>query len=308
MTAAPRLQGKQADPYFAPRAEFDAYSAFGTPRLGRSRLHAAHFRRDRPDLGLTTPNERSDVLMAVVNLRPQRENDLWCEGRHERRAPMGHGGLAVLDHRLEWTTTIVEPFETVHVFIPTGDLAELGEQVSGERLDTLDCPITSERRDEVMLHLALALLPALATPEQVSTLYADHLFSAIRLHLAQTYGGLVVRDEHFRGGLAPWQERLVTDILLDDLTTDAGLAELADACGVSTRHFTRAFKASHGIPPHRWLLLQKVERAKHLLETTSGGVSEIAQRCGFSDQSHLTRVFHRLVGAPPAAWRRDRRR
>jgi AraC-like DNA-binding protein len=224
-----------------------------------------------------------------------------------RRAEMSHGSLAVLDHRAAWETRIVEPFETVHIFIPVLDLTELSDEIGKARIDTLNCPISSERHDEVMLHLALSLLPAIRNPEQVSTLFADHIYGAIRLHLALTYGGLIVPQEQARGGLAPWQERLVKELLLDDLTGNPSLAGLAQACGVSTRHFTRAFRESHGTAPHRWLLQQKVERAKHLLATSALEISEIAHACGFADQSHLTRVFRGLVGAPPAAWRRARR-
>ncbi len=158
-----------------------------------------------------------------------------------------------------------------------------------------------------MFHLALALLPAIENPHQVSTLFADHMYGAIRLHLAINYGGLVVPEEQSRGGLAPWQERLVKDLLLDDLASDTSLSDLARACGISSRHFSRAFRATNGLPPHRWLLERRVERAKFLLENSSTEISHIARECGFADQSHLTRLFRQLIGTTPAAWRRSRR-
>jgi AraC-like DNA-binding protein len=297
-----------AEPYFAARKELDAYDTFATHRLGQSRLVAARFRRDRPDLGVTLPNERRDELMAVVNLRPQRANDVWCENVHARRGDLPTGALAVLDHRQSWTARIDEPLETVHVFVPVADLKELGRDIGHKtEIDTLHCPITAPTQDVVMFHLALALLPAIENPHQVSTLFADHIYGAIRLHLAINYGGLVVPEEQSRGGLAPWQERLVKDLLLDDLASDTSLSELARACGISSRHFTRAFRATNGLPPHRWLLQRRVERAKFLLENSSSGISEIARECGFADQSHLTRLFRQLIGTTPAAWRRSRR-
>lgn len=109
---------------------------------------------------------------------------------------------------------------------------------------------------------------------------------------------------HSGGGLAPWQERRAKEILLGDLQSPRPLSELARTCGLSGRHFLRLFKASTGAPPHRWLLRQRIERAKSLLESTSDPVSDVALACGFADQSHLTRVFRALVGASPAAWRR----
>src|SRR5918998_2734887 len=127
------------------------------------------------------------------------------------------------------------------------------------------------------------------------------------MHLAQPYGGLKQPPERVRGGLAPWQERRAKEMLLDNLPEDRPLSDLAEACGMSVRHLARAFKATTGLPPHRWLLRRRVERAKELLEGTHESLSGIALACGFADQSHLTRVFQALAGSSPGAWRRQRR-
>lgn len=110
-----------------------------------------------------------------------------------------------------------------------------------------------------------------------------------------------------RGGLAPWQADLASRLLLRNLCSDLPVGELARLCGLSRSYFTRAFKASMGTPPHRWLLRERVRRAGEMLEKTDESISLIAQSCGFADQSHLTRVFHATVGASPAAWRRQRK-
>ena len=109
------------------------------------------------------------------------------------------------------------------------------------------------------------------------------------------------------GGLAPWQVELTLRHILRDLCVDLHVAELAGLCGLSRSYFTRAFKVSMGTPPHRWLVHQRVRRAGELLERTDESISAIALSCGFSDQSHLTRLFHATVGASPAAWRRQRK-
>ena len=110
-----------------------------------------------------------------------------------------------------------------------------------------------------------------------------------------------------RGGLAPWQVELTSRLLLDDLGDNHPVSELASRCGLSRSHFAKAFKASMGTPPHRWLLRQRVHRAAELLERTEENISTIAQSCGFADQSHLTRLFHAMVGFSPADWRRRRK-
>jgi transcriptional regulator GlxA family with amidase domain len=100
------------------------------------------------------------------------------------------------------------------------------------------------------------------------------------------------------------QERRVTSRLLDDLAGDTSLSELAALCGLSRSYFLRAFKQTVGMPPHRWLLMHRVKRAKELLRGTTMSIAEIAFTCGFADQSHLTRVFSKACHISPGAWRR----
>lgn len=110
-----------------------------------------------------------------------------------------------------------------------------------------------------------------------------------------------------RKGLADWQLELASRTLVNDLAVDFPVAQLARLCGLSRSYFARAFKASTGLPPHRWLMHFRIERAQEMLERTGDSISAIALSCGFSDQSHLTRVFHAIVGTSPAAWRRRRK-
>jgi AraC family transcriptional regulator len=108
-------------------------------------------------------------------------------------------------------------------------------------------------------------------------------------------------------GLAPWQVELASRLLLDDVGDNHTVSELASLCGLSRSYFAKAFKASMGTPPHRWLLRQRVLRAGEMLERTDESISVIASSCGFADQSHLTRMFHAMVGSSPADWRRRRK-
>jgi AraC-like DNA-binding protein len=93
------------------------------------------------------------------------------------------------------------------------------------------------------------------------------------------------------------------------LTTNAGrnlsLAEVARACGLSRARFISAFARSTGLTPHRWLQEYRLQQVRALLLNSSTSAAEIALRCGFADQSHMTRVFKRHVGTSPVAWRRQ---
>jgi AraC family transcriptional regulator len=108
-------------------------------------------------------------------------------------------------------------------------------------------------------------------------------------------------------GLAGWQRDRAVRRLLSERSGDCRVAELARLCGLSRSHFTRAFKASMGLPPHHWLMRHRIQCAQDMLEWTGDSIAAIALNCGFADQSHLTRVFHAMVGTSPAAWRRQRK-
>ena len=115
-----------------------------------------------------------------------------------------------------------------------------------------------------------------------------------------------VRNEPVRR-LAPWQVRRAVQLLINSISTDCSVAALAGACGLSPSHFAHAFRTTMGVPPHKWLLLQRIGRAREMMEQTDKTLAEIALTCGFADQSHFTRTFRSMVGRSPAVWRRERR-
>ena len=83
------------------------------------------------------------------------------------------------------------------------------------------------------------------------------------------------------------------------------MAQIAAEFDLSVSHFSRAFRSSTGLPPHQWLLRQRVKAAKQLMTVRDLPLSEIAISAGFANQSHFTRVFSATVGVSPGVWRRE---
>lgn len=126
---------------------------------------------------------------------------------------------------------------------------------------------------------------------------------------------LLVLDSIFRlhargagnpGGLAAWQLRRACDCIEDNLAREVTLSELAALTRLSVFHFARAFKASMGMPPHRWQVERRIQRARELLEGTDQPIITIASAVGYLDPSHFATVFRRHVGVPPSEYRRQR--
>ncbi len=81
------------------------------------------------------------------------------------------------------------------------------------------------------------------------------------------------------------------------------LMEMADAAGLSQKHFCRLFKAATGISPGQYLLREKMNYARYLLQETSLSLAEIATRLGYSDQAHFSRQFRRHQQCAPSSLR-----
>lgn len=115
------------------------------------------------------------------------------------------------------------------------------------------------------------------------------------------------RTAAFRGGLAGGALRRVRAYIDDHIGERISLDELAREAGVSRFHFARQFRLSTGESPMGYVRRIRVERSKSILQARGSSIAEVAARMGFSDQSHFTRIFGRLVGVSPGNFARDDR-
>ncbi|GAA0338243.1 helix-turn-helix domain-containing protein [Actinoallomurus spadix] len=91
---------------------------------------------------------------------------------------------------------------------------------------------------------------------------------------------------------------------LEHLNRPISLSELAARAGMSVRTLTRRFQEETGMSPGRWLTRQRVELARHLLETTDLPVDQIARQAGFGTAVSLRQHLHATIGVSPLAYRR----
>jgi transcriptional regulator of acetoin/glycerol metabolism len=145
--------------------------------------------------------------------------------------------------------------------------------------------------------------------------------AASRLHLGKLEATLLMQPRidlleelrrHYapevpRGGLSPGALRRVREYVDAHMHENLDVGTLALHAGISRYHFFRAFKASVGMPPHRYVLEQRVRRAAELIERSEQPLTSIALSLGFADQSHFSRSFHALVGLTPSQFRRAHR-
>ncbi len=294
-----------SEPHFTQRDKLDDSTVLARKDHPGSPLEVASYRRDAAGLDNSTANAACDSFMVVVCLRSAPAHNRWRNGRHEAVPCLHPGTLAILDLRESWVAELNYPFHSVHFLVPQLAFDRLTDELGTSRVQTLYCPDTTAV-DPVMHSLAQAMLPLAPKPKEATALFTDHVVSAALLHLATNYGQVDVRDGRDPTGLPSGQVKRAIELMSGDLKSDIGIVDLAAACNLSVRHFQRAFQQATGLPPHRWRLQQRVDRAKQLLECTAFPLVDIALTCGFADQSHLTRVFSKGVGISPALYRRAR--
>ena len=285
------------------------YGAEGGPHivtriLQRAELAATELLIDHPPGRMGDLIPRQDAYMVCCQLREKASFEYWEEGKAFLIPPLQAGDTTIHDLKREPTAMIDGPMHTMMWFVPRRALNALADEANVPRIDELRFDPRVSVADEIIRQLSASMLPALRSPEQVSRLFVDHVAFALAAHVAHAYGGMPTAPGLAKGGLAPWQERRSKEALAANLAGDVPLAEIAEACGLSVSHFSRAFRKSTGLAPHAWLLQARVEHAMNLLRQRHRALPEIATACGFVDQSHFTRVFAQRVGLTPGAWRR----
>jgi AraC family transcriptional regulator len=107
------------------------------------------------------------------------------------------------------------------------------------------------------------------------------------------------------GALAAWQIVRVRAFIDENLHRTIRVKDLGAVAQRSAAHFSRSFKQVFGESPYAYVVRRRLERACHLMITSSASLSEIARSAGFSSQAHLCRLFRQALGQSPSSWRRD---
>ncbi|QOR39981.1 helix-turn-helix transcriptional regulator [Billgrantia diversa] len=111
-------------------------------------------------------------------------------------------------------------------------------------------------------------------------------------------------ESSLHGGLVNWQIKRVVTFVDAHLDASIHVKELAQEARLSLSHFSHAFKQSFGEPPLAYVTRRRLARACDMMLASDEPLSWIAHECGFYDQSHFTRHFHRRLGNTPQNWRR----
>jgi AraC family transcriptional regulator len=198
-----------------------------------------------------------------------------------------------------------EGIEVVHVYLTK----ELVERVSAEAYDrdVRDVELRDVLRmnDPTIQSIGRALADEVASDHLAGRLYADALATQLSVHLVRRYAEVSFREPRVEEGLSPMRAERVREYIEAHIADKPSLADLASVVGASEYHFLRQFRRRFGCTPHAYVIARRVDFARRLLGRNDLSLAEIAAMSGFADQSHMTRLFQRVLGTTPAALRRS---
>jgi AraC family transcriptional regulator len=239
----------------------------------------------------------------VLFVRPPEELDLVFDGV-KRHVPPATGAIVAVPAGTPALWRWSGRNSSLHIYLEPDLVARVGAEAFGldparvtvPPLDGVDLPQLRALMWAVDAELTAGGAGGRLAAESLANILAVHL---IRSALAPR------RPERARNGALP-QARLrdVIDYIEGVLGASPSLAEMASVARLSSYHFARQFKAATGLPPHQYVIMRRVERAKELLQAESDvSLAEVAALAGFSDQSQFANHFKRAVGVTPRRFR-----
>jgi AraC family transcriptional regulator len=142
-----------------------------------------------------------------------------------------------------------------------------------DRASGITCPTVSPRLfffDQAIWDTALKLKAEVGNSDPLSREYAEALGLVLMQELLRLERSASARP--LRGGLPAWRQKHVADFIEEHLADEISLAALADLADLSLYHFARAFTQSFGVPPHRYHMARRIDRARILLHQ---GISQV---------------------------------
>jgi AraC family transcriptional regulator len=260
----------------------------------------ASTQREAPFEGLFQPV--ADHLV-VVHLSGPVRVCRTLDGRQETRL-IPPGGAFVMPGGVSFGVRLEAELDTIHFYLSRAVVDEIAAEFAGGGAMPRIVPGLGTL-DPLLEQIALALRDQLCEGSAAAALYVDHLAraAAARLIRSHSTAGAIRTPASRPRGLSQRQLRRAVEYIEAHLGDDPSLAALAAATALSPIYFARQFKLATGLPPHQYLLQQRLERAKRLLSADELPISAIAIDCGFCHQEHFTRLFRRYCGTTPAAYR-----
>jgi AraC family transcriptional regulator len=214
------------------------------------------------------------------------------------------GCVSLLTHAAQSHWRWTEDIEVTHVYLSPQTMADVAAEAYERHIKDVELRDILKADDPVLMGIAGSLAREAQAAGLGGRLYVESLRNYACVHILRHYADVVFREPVRSGALSRAQRQLLDQYLEENLDRNLSLAELAGVVQLSVFHFTRKFRAEFGCPPHAYVMRRRIECAKAQLARGNVPLKVVAANSGFADQSHMTRLFQRLLGVTPAEYRK----
>ena len=215
------------------------------------------------------------------------------------------GKINICPRGLEYSAFVVDhPGDVTAVELNRAALQRL---LGGEELTKINLAFRDGLFDPAIGRLVRAMEEEIAAGCPSGDAYGESLSVALLSYLLARYS-VDAPQERPKWSLTDYQLRLVVNCMHAHLEANISLAQLASLAQTGIYEFCRRFKNTTGFTPHNYLTQLRVEEGKRLLAEQRASIAEISLMLGFANQSHFTRIFHKMTGTTPKRFRDDRAR
>ncbi|GAB4462599.1 MAG: AraC family transcriptional regulator [Elainellaceae cyanobacterium] len=280
-------------------AQMDHAPVLSSDDLGWENILVKQFQPPAGEAFCHFPEEHTICL----SLSPRPVQFLQIKGSKRFTGLYGKGDISITPAGVPVFARWQQADHFLEIRLPSQFLQTVAHETLSNAAGQLELVDDFRTRDAQLEAIAHLLLADLQKQNLGSKLYIDSLANVLAVHLIREYATTKPQILDCESGLNQRQLLRVFDYFSDHLDQDIKLADLANLLGISQFHFSRLFKQSVGISPYQYLLQQRIEKAKQLLQKTDYSIVEIALSCGFNSHSHLTKQFRQATGTTPKNYR-----
>lgn len=194
-----------------------------------------------------------------------------------------------------------QPADTVHLALEPSLIERVAKECNISGTVALDHRLVLF--DPVLFNFAMLFKTELQTGGIGGQIYIESLTTALVVHLLRHYRGSTSTLKIDDCPLSQTQLNDIRAFVEAHLGDNFTVADMAAIAHFSPAHFARAFKSTVGQPPHRYVMQQRIEKAKQLLAITRLPITEVGLSVGFQNKSHFAAQFHKFVGVSPKVYR-----
>lgn len=256
-------------------------------------------------------SEAGDAHIVCLPMGQEARHRIWHDDRAVHDGFLPAHRVTIVRSGTRPRAVLQKRYRVLHVFVPASEVVASAERAgAGDAARALEIEDPRFAADPALETILRQIAEAIAANSWTDRLWLDTLGASLIARLLQRWSNLsssgTVSCTGKRPGAYDWRVRHAVEFLESRIEQGVTLSELGDAVGLSDSHTMALFRERLGVPPHRWLMRRRVQRACQMLTDTGESITEIAHACGFASSQHLAFQFRRQMGVTPTQFRRDR--